>query len=235
VRMLASLLRWELLINARQGIWMAAVFVLVFWSIALSLVPAPAKVLVTAALLFVEVGVFALYLLPASYYLEKGQRILDGLITTPLQPSLWLAAKTTVFMLQAIVVSIVITLFALGWETVHWGWFLVAVLLLALPQLLFAFVLATRYHGISEFLFPSIPVMFLLQIPLLGYLDVLTGPFWWIFPTFPGLALLDLSLSGGGPEQPWLAALWGLAYGTVPVWLWAAHRLKVTATRQAGT
>lgn len=138
-------------------------------------------------------------------------------------------------MLQAIVVSIVITLFALGWETVHWSWFLVAVLLLALPQLLFAFIVATRYHGISEFLFPSIPIMFLLQLPLLEYVNVLTGPFWWIFPTFPGLVLPDLSLSGGGPEQPWLAALWDLAYGTVPVWLWAAHRLKVTATRQAGT
>ena len=233
--MLSSFLRWELIITIRQGIWIAALFVMIFWSATLSFVPTASRELATAALLFVEIAVFGLFLLPAGYYLDKGQRILDGLIATPMPISHWLLSKTVVFTLQSIVIAIVIALVSLGWETIHWGWFALAVLLLTVPQLLVAFAVATRYHGISEFLFPAIPVLFVLQLPLLAYVEVLTGPLWWLFPTYPGLALLDLALSGSGADQPWLAAIWGLTYSTVPAWIWARHRLQITATRQAGS
>lgn len=117
---------------------------------------------------FLEISLFALYLLPGFYYLEKGERVLDSQAVAPIPAWLWLLSKTLVFAVQTWTVATAITLVAHG-PDVRWRWFCAAVAWAGLPLLWLGFAGASRYDGISAYLFPSIPLLLGLQAPLLLY------------------------------------------------------------------
>lgn len=174
---LSYLVRWDFVLNFRQGIVYAALWIVTMWSILLSLVPDSGREPVLISLLFLEVSIFAFYLMPGFYYLEKAERVHDSLVTTPLPTWAWLISKTLVFSMMTLFASITITLVVHGPE-LNWGWFSAAALLSGMPLILVGFALATRYNGVAEYLFPSIPVILILQLPLLNFWEILTG---WFF------------------------------------------------------
>ncbi len=232
MKMIWSTLRWDMILNFRQGIVYAAIWIMIMWSVMLSLVPQAGRVPVLISLLFLEVSIFAFYLMPGVYYLEKAERVLDSLVISPMPPWVWLVSKTTVFSALTLLASIVIVLAVHG-PHVHWIWFGAAVLLSGMPVLLVGFALATRYNGIADYLFPSIPVLLVLQLPLLDYWDVLSGGFWWVFPTMPGLVLLEAAFQ----DVPRTRALIGVAVGllyALPVFGLALYRYRATVVRHMG-
>ncbi len=232
MKALWSTLRWDLVLNFRQGIVYAAVWIVIMWSIMLSLVPSSARMPVLVSLLFLEVSIFAFYLMPGFYYLEKAERVLDSLATTPMPPWVWLVSKVLVFSALTVLASVAIALVVHG-PSVHWTWFSAAVLFSGMPVILVGFALATRYNGVAEYLFPSIPVLLVLQLPLLSYWDILHGWYWWMFPTMPGLVLLEAAFQDVGRARVWASVAAGLLYATL-VFGWALHRYQVTVMRHMG-
>lgn len=232
MRPLLSMVRWDFILNFRQGIVFAALWVMILWSIMLTLVPDQGLVQILISLMFLEVSIFALYLLPSFYYLEKAERVLDSVVATPLPSWIWLVSKTIVFTLQTLAISAAIVLVAYG-PHLHWGWFLLAIILSGMPLLLIGFAVAARFNGISEYLFPSIPVLLVLQLPLLSYWQIWTGSFWWLFPTMPGMVLLEAAFPDGDRERIPAALILGLLYLVPSFWL-AWQRYQISVVRRAG-
>ena len=229
---LLPLVRWDFILNFRQGIVYAALWIVIMWSILLSLVPDSGREPILFSLLFLEVSIFAFYLMPGFYYLEKAERVHDSLGTTPLPPWVWLVSKTLVFSVMTLVASVAIALVVHG-PGLNWGWFSAAVLLSGTPLILVGFALATRYNGVAEYLFPSIPIILILQLPLLSFWEILTGRFWWLFPTMPGLVLLEAAFQNDDRNRALLGLAVGLLYA-VPIFWLALYRYRVTAARRMG-
>ncbi len=232
MKALWSTLRWDMVLNFRQGIVYAALWIVIMWSIMLSLVPSAERVPVLISLLFLEVSIFAFYLMPGFYYLEKAERVLDSLVISPMPLWVWLVSKTVVFSGLTLLASAAIALVVNG-PSLHWVWFGAAVLLSGMPVILAGFALATRYNGVADYLFPSIPVLLVLQLPLLSYWGILEGWFWWIFPTMPGLVLLEAAFQDVTRTRALIGVAAGLCYA-VPVFGLALHRYKVTVVRRMG-
>ena len=233
MKLLLSLLRWDLILNYRQGILYAALWVMIVWLAVLSLIPESALLPLLISLLFLELSIFAMYLMPSFYYLEKTERVFDSLVTTPAPAWLWLASKCLLFSVQTLSISAVIVLLVYGWY-LHWGWFAAGVIYSGLPLILLGFALATRYDGITEFLFPSIPLLVAMQLPLLSYWQVITGWYFWLLPTMPGVVLLEAAFDGGHLARSISALLWGLIY-IVPLFGLALRQFTQSAVRRAGT
>lgn len=184
MKALATMVRWDAVLNVRQGIVYAALWVMLLWSALLSLAPEAVRVPALISLLFLEISIFALYLLPGFYYLEKGERVLDSQAVAPVPAGLWLLSKTLVFALQTWAVATAITLIAHG-SDVRWGWFFAAIAWAGLPLLWLGFACAARYDGISAYLFPSVPLLLGLQAPLLHYWGSGPAPGGGSFPPCP--------------------------------------------------
>ena len=179
MKTLLSTLRWDLVLNFRQGLLYAALWVMIMWTALLSVLPDDLLLPLLISLLFLEVSIFAMYLMPGLYYLEKDERVLDSLVATPAPSWNWLTSKCLLFGLQTLVISVVIVLAVHGWH-LHWGCFVTGIAISGLPLLLLGFALATRYHGIAAHLFPSIPLLVVMQLPLLSYWIDLSGWYLWL-------------------------------------------------------
>lgn len=230
-RLLATL-RWEVLIQFRQNIFYAALFVMVLWSAVLYQIPDAGIVPVLVSVLFLDVSIFGFFFMAALYYLEKGDRVLEGLVVTPLRVVEYLTAKIGVLTAISVVVGAVVTVLVHG-PAVHWLWYLVAVVAMSVPISLLGFVLAARYNGINEFLVPSIFFLIVMQLPLLGYLDIWQNPLLYLLPSQPGMVLLKAAFDGAPAWEIGYALVY-LAVLTVGGWRWAEGTFVRVIARQVG-
>ncbi len=196
---LISSLRWESQIQFRQGIYYAAAFIAVMWSAILFNLPNAAIEPILVSVLFLDLSVFGFFFMAGLYYLEKGDRVLEGLVVTPLRIWEYLTAKIATLTAVSVIVGAVVTLITYGVD-VNWFWFVIAVVGMSAPLTLFGFVIAARYNGINEYLLPAVIYLTVMQIPLVGYFDLWDHWLLYLIPSTPGLVLLEA------------------AFGTVPLW-----------------
>lgn len=225
-------LRWEVLIQFRQNIFYAAIFVMALWSAVLYQIPDSGIVPVLVSVLFLDISIFGFFFMAALYYLEKGDRVLEGLVVTPLRVVEYLTAKIGVLTAVSVVVGAVVTVLVYG-PAVNWLWYAVAVVAMSVPISLLGFVLAARYNGINEFLVPSIFFLIVMQIPLLGYLDIWQSPLLYLVPSQPGMVLLKAAFSGAPAWEIGYALLY-LALLIFAGWRWAERTFVRVIARQVG-
>ncbi len=89
----AATLGWELRIQARQGIYYAAAVVVLVWVAVLFALPAAARALLLPFALFMDVSVFGVFLMAGMLFLEKGDRVLQALVVTPVPRGSYLLTK----------------------------------------------------------------------------------------------------------------------------------------------
>lgn len=229
---LLSSLRWETQIQFRQGIYYAAAFIAVMWSAVLFTVPDAGIEPILLAVLFLDLSVFGFFFMAALYYLEKGERVLEGLVVTPLRIWEYLAAKIATLTAVAVLVGVVVTVVTYG-VGLNWGWFVVAVVAMSAPLTLFGFVIAARYNGINEYLLPAVLYLTVMQIPLVGYFDLWDHWLLYLIPSTPGLVLLEAAF-GTVPLWEIGYALLYLAALTVTGYLWARQTFENVIARKVG-
>lgn len=226
-------LRWETTIQFRQGIYYAAAFVAFVWSALLYGVPDAGIEPLLVSVLFIDLAVFGFFFMAAIYYLEKGDRVIEGLVVTPLRTWEYLMAKIITLTITSIVVGAIVTLVVYG-VVLNWFWYVVAVVVMSLPVTLLGFVIAARYNGINEFLIPGSFYLAILQIPLLAYFGVVDTPLLYLLPSGPGLIFLEMAF---GSVPAWLA-VFALAYTvvlTVASFRWARRTFDQVVAQQIGT
>ena len=229
---LLSAMRWEVLIQFRQNIFYAAIFVAVLWSAVLFQIPDAGIVPVLVSVLFLDLSIFGFFFMAALYYLEQGDRVLEGLVVTPLRVVEYLTAKIATLTALSVVVGAVVTLAVYG-VSINWGWYVLAVVGMSVPISLLGFVLAARYNGINEFLVPGVFFLVVMQLPLLGYLGIWDNPLLYLIPSQPGMILLKAAFTG--------AALWEIGYALLYLvalvlvgWRWAEQTFVRVIARQVG-
>jgi fluoroquinolone transport system permease protein len=229
---LLSAMRWEVLIQFRQNIFYAAIFVAVLWSAVLFQIPDAGIVPVLVSVLFLDLSIFGFFFMAALYYLAKGDRVLEGLVVTPLRVVEYLTAKIATLTALSVVVGAVVTLAVYG-VSINWGWYVLAVVGMSVPISLLGFVLAARYNGINEFLVPGVFFLVVMQLPLLGYLGIWDNPLLYLIPSQPGMILLKAAFTG--------AALWEIGYALLYLvalvlvgWRWAEQTFVRVIARQVG-
>ncbi len=229
---LLSTLRWETTIQWRQGIFYAAAFVAIVWTALLAPIPDAGIEPVLVSVLFLDLSIFGFFFMAALYYLEKTDRVLEGLVVTPLRVGEYLAAKIATLTLLSMAVGAVVTLLTYG-AALNWFWYVVAVAAMSVPLILLGFVLAACYRSINEFLVPSIFYLGLMQVPLLGYLGVWENPLLYLLPSTPGLVLLEAAFAVVAWWEIGYALLYALALAWIGAW-WAQRTFENVITRQVG-
>lgn len=229
---LLSSLRWETVIQLRQGIYYAALFVVIVWGAILYQIPAAGIEPILISVLFLDLSIFGFFFMAGLYYLEKGDRVLEGLVVTPLRVWEYLTVKVVTLSLLSIVVGAMVTVIVYG-LALNWLWYVVGVGMMSVPLSLFGFAIATRYDGISEFLVPSIFFLGLMQIPLLGYFGIWDNPVLYLIPSQPGMILLAAAFE---PIPAWEIG-YAVVYALVLIvvsYRWASRMFENTVARRAG-
>jgi len=227
------LLRWETIVQFRQGIFYAAVFVAAVWVLMLYWIPDAGIEPLLVSILFIDLGVFGFFFMPGLYYLEKNERVLEGLVVTPLRPWEYLIAKAAVLSAAAFAVGAAVTLLVYGAE-LNWLWFVLSMLAMSYPLSLLGFVIAARFNAICAYLLPASFFLAVLRTPLLTYFDIGPGPLLYLRPSGPGMILLTASF-GHAPLWQLIFALLYSALLCIAATRWAQNALQQVVARQVGS
>ncbi len=228
---LASAVRWDVRTQWRQGLYYAALFVALLWTALLFGTPPAARELFVPFVVFFDLSVFGFFFMAGILYLEKGEGVLQALVTSPLRRGEYLAAKVATLSLLAVLTSILMVLLLYGWQ-VNWLMLALGVGLNSWLLVLIGFILAVRYDGIGEFLMPSALYTIPTQIPLLGYFDVWHSPLIYLVPTQPAMLLIEAAFRPiAAWELVYALAYLALALALVSWWARRAFDRFVVKTR----
>lgn len=204
---LATFIRWDILLQFRQGLYYAMAFVIVFWCGLLSLLPSVKDALLPFVL-FIDLASIGFFFVVGLQYLEKGEGTLSALIVSPFHTREYLLARIATMLLMSLVASAAVSIFALGLSL---NWLLVGavITLFSILFTLLATIIGSRYDDISTFLIPAILITIVLQIPLLDYFNILPHWIHYLFPTQPFLLLMAWAV---GLRE---LAMWEIIYAWV--------------------
>jgi fluoroquinolone transport system permease protein len=219
----AATLGWELRIQARQGIYYAALVVVAVWIAVLFALPTATRTLLLPFALFMDVSIFGVFLMAGMLFLEKGDRVLQALVVTPMPRSNYLLTKLATLTLVGVVASLLLTLVVHGMHGVNWPMLFAGTALNGWLMTLFGFILAARYGSINEFLVPSIIFFMPSQLPLLDYFGIWQSWLIYLIPTQPAMLLIGGAFRG---IETW-QLLYALVYLTVACVLVSWWALRV--------
>lgn len=231
---LATFIRWDILLQFRQGLYYAMAFVILFWCGLISLLPSVKDALLPFAL-FIDLASIGFFFVVGLQYLEKGEGTLSALIVSPFHTREYLLARVFTMLLMSLVASAAVSIFAIGMSL---NWLLVgtATSLFSILFTLLATVIGSRYDDISSFLIPAILITVVLQIPLLDYFNILPHWLHYLFPTQPFLLLMAWAV-GLRELATWqVIYAWGYQLVAIVAFFWLAQRaLERFAVRAVGS
>ncbi|HEX7186240.1 MAG TPA: ABC transporter permease [Thermoanaerobaculia bacterium] len=233
---LPALLRGDVRLQYRYGLYAVSGVIVLVWGVLLSLLPETAELsaaLIVPAFLVSNLIVTTFFFMGALLLLEKGDGVLEAIVTTPVRDVEYLLSKVISLTFLALAESLLIAALLFG-VSVHWGPLLAGAVLLGAFYTLAGFIFVVRYDSINELLIPSVGLVAVLLLPLLPHFG-LTGrlPFYF-HPVEPAMTLLRAAYRG--------AASWEIVYGVIGAlawcaasFLWARRRFRDFVVRAAGT
>lgn len=198
------LLGWEMRLQQRYGMGVAAAFVAVSWIVILRLLPEASHVPLLPIVVVMDAAIFGFFLMTGMMFLEKSDRVLSALVATPLTARRYLATKIVALTLLALAACVAITAAVHGGAT-DWVALVVGVALVSVMTMLAGFILAARFNTINEYLLPSSAVLLLVQAPVFDHFGLWSSPAFYVLPPQAALVLVR------GAFEP--LALWEWVYG----------------------
>jgi fluoroquinolone transport system permease protein len=171
MKLLWSTLRWDWQLQRRQGLFAAALFVLLIWIVLFGLVNNVIAHYLLPIMLYIDLSVFGFFFMAGLLYLEKGEGVLAGLAVTPLRAWHYLVAKLISLTSIGVVVSLILTA-VVHREAVNWFVLTGVLILNSVFFTLLSFVLAVRYSAINEFMIPAVWLLGVAQIPFFDSLGI---------------------------------------------------------------
>lgn len=185
-----TLLAWDIRLQARQGIYYAALVVILVWLALFTQLPDTAVGLFVPLALFIEFSVFGVYFMAAMLFLEKSERVLQALVVTPLPRIEYLASKIITLTAAALIAATLVVWIGYG-ANVNWFLLLCGAALNSWLLILVGFLIAARFDAINEFLIPSILYMAPSALPLLDYYGIWEHPLLYLVPTQAAMILFE--------------------------------------------
>ena len=207
-------LRWDVVLQFRNGFYAVSAFVILIVVGLWSQLPNADSLdysLIIPALMMMNLLITTFYFVGALVLLEKAEGTLTGLVVTPLRASEYLASKVMSLTLLAVLENLVIVLLIYGFAFQPLP-LLGGMILLGGFYTLLGFVAITRYDSINAYIFPSAVMVTLLMLPLLDYLGLWQNPIFYLHPLQPSLVLMRAAFDP--------LSAWQIAYGVIGSMLW---------------
>jgi fluoroquinolone transport system permease protein len=174
VRAFAAALRWDVVLQARNGFYWASAFVILVMGGLLLALPEAARAneaLWVPAILAVNLQITTFFFMAGLMLLERDEGTLTALAVSPLTPGGYLATRIVTLTALAAVETIALVLIAFdagrSWLLVLLGTSALGVIYTGIGA-----AMATRYASINALLLPASLVVTLLLAPLLGWSGV---------------------------------------------------------------
>jgi fluoroquinolone transport system permease protein len=211
---LVSVIRCDIELQARNGLYAATGFVLLVSLWALVALPPAGLARLLPAVALNSLGVTGFYFSAALALLERAEGSDRARFVTPLHPAEYLAARATTLALLGLQQQLALGLLLLGPSPALLT--LCAGVILAAAMLALAGYAATAgRHTIGDFLLPSLPWLALLLAPLVADLLAWRSPLLWLHPLQGPLALMRSAVAPAAPWEPVLGLCAGMAWTTI--------------------
>lgn len=159
--------------------------------LALSIFQGEAKEMASVILLITEITSFSSTFIAANLLLERSQGIYDVLFITPVKMKSYLCAKICSLSIPAVISGMIIVTISFGIEGVN-IWMICSLFLTTVLFSLLGITLATRCESVNGFILRILPFgLFLIGLPLAGFLQLIDHPLLYLLPTQGTIILLQ--------------------------------------------
>jgi fluoroquinolone transport system permease protein len=220
LRRFAATFACDLTLQFRNGFYYVTAFMVVFWILLFSQLPAFDISFLLPAFLLGNLTINTFYYVGGLVLLEKGEGTLEVQVVTPLKVYEYLASKVSSLVLLALAENLVLVLFLYGF-----GFrvlpFILGIAAASVLYILVGFLAVAHYDSINEYLFPSMGYVNLLGLPLIGYFGLWESWLYYLHPMQGPLLLLSSAF------QP--LEIWQWVYSLASTLLWTAVLVKAAA------
>ena len=236
MRAFTAALRWDVVLQARNGFYWASAFVMLLIGGLLLALPAAARAneaVWVPAILAVNLPITTFFFMAGLMLLERDEGTLTALAVSPLTPGGYLAARTVTLTALAAVETMVLVMIAFdagrSWLFVLSGTSALGVIYTGIGA-----AVATRYASINALLLPASLVVGVLLAPLLAHVGLAPRRLFLLHPIEPALTLIRAGYAPAGPGELGFGAAGSIAWSSV-VFLWGRRRVsRLMCHTQAG-
>jgi fluoroquinolone transport system permease protein len=227
VRACVAALRWDVVLQARNGFYWASAFVILVIGGLLLAVPEAARAneaVWVPAILAVNLPITTFFFMAGLMLLERDEGTLTALAVSPFTPGGYLATRTVTLTALAAVETIVLVLVAFD-ATPSWLFVFSGTAALGVIYTGIGAVVATRYASVNALLLPASLVVTLLLAPLLAHVGVAPHSLFVLHPVEPALALMRAGYVSADVGELAFGAVGSLAWGAV-IFVWARRHVS---------
>jgi len=206
------MVRWDVRLQFRYGFYAAYAVLTVAYALALHVAPTDVRPLLLVFVIFNDSLVLGLYFVAALVLYERGDGVLDALVTSPLSARSYLASKVVSLSFLAVLATVVLAVASVGTGFDPLA-LVVGVGSTSALFVLLGFVLVARFDTLNAYFLVGTAALSPLALPLLGTFGLVESPLLYVFPTQGTLVLLTGAFGGAHPA-------WELAYAVGYLCLW---------------
>lgn len=230
-------LRWDVIIQARNGFYWASAFLIIVISALLLAVPDTARansVLWVPAILVVNLQITTFFFVAGLMLLERDEGTLNALAVSPLSPSGYLATRTLSLTALAAAETIAIVWIGFGAHA-SWPLTLAGTAALGVIYTGFGAAVATRYDSVNALLLPGSAFVAILLLPLLPHFGLAPRLPFLVHPLEPPMTLIRAGY--GAIDQVEIAfGMFGSLGWSAIAFVWGRKRVRALMrnTRASG-
>ncbi|MCE1252350.1 MAG: ABC transporter permease [Anaerolineae bacterium] len=220
-----SCLRWEVILQFRNGFYYATAFILAFWVVLYTQLHLPNLSDYVPGLLVSNLEITTFYFIGGLVMLEKGEGSLEARLVSPLRSGEYLIVKVLALSILVLVENLIVAaLFSgLSFNIVPVA---LALVLAGAIFSLYGFLTVIRYDSINEYMLPSVLFTIPLLLPLLDFFGIFKSPLFYLHPIQAALVLFE----GGYRPLGLLEWVYGLGYSLA--WVLILYYLGRRAFKQ---
>ena len=215
---------WDVRLQARYGFYTVYAILTVAFVVGLRALGPELRTDAAVLLTVTDPTILGFYFVASMVLFEKGEGVLDALVTTPLGDRGYLASKVATLSFLAVAASTVVAVVGHG-EVASVPLLVVGVGLSASLFVLVGFVAVARYDSVNEYFISAVGWGTVLFLPLFGYLGLVETRLFYLLPAQPVLVLVE----GAFRSIPAWQVAYGVGYllvGNVLAYVWARRTFR---------
>ncbi|MCY3414433.1 MAG: hypothetical protein INQ03_22490 [Candidatus Heimdallarchaeota archaeon] len=226
IKRFRSAMLWEIKIQFRYGFYYVAGVMMFLWIALFYNIPVEFKQKFLPAFVLSNLNIGTFFYVGALILYEKNQKTIDALLVTPLTFREYVSSKVGSLLILGLLETYIIIVAAFWGVEVNHLWVIVGILSMAVVYTLFGIGFAVKYKDITDFLMPSIFLVFVLELPLFAYIG-LTHPIamvlYYLSPMQPMVSLMTMATT--------TLEIWEIFYAVIGTVFWMGFGYIYTKRR----
>lgn len=220
-------LRWDVIVQARNGFYWASAFLIIIISALLLCIPEGARTnsaLWVPAVIAINLQITTFFFVAGLILLERDEGTLNALAVSPLSPSGYLAIRTV--SLTGLAAAETIAIVWIGFGTGgSWSLILGGTVALGVIYTGFGAAVATRYDSVNALLLPASAFVALLLLPLLPHFGLAPRLPFFVHPLEPPMTLIRAGYGVIDPLEVTFGLLGSFGWSAL-AFVWGRTRVR---------